>query len=521
MSEISDLYKQLVQNANTAVLSIDANFIFIDCNHKATELFGRPKEEILGITPSDPLISTEYQANGELSSVLGHSKFKSAMQGQDMQFEWMHVKPDGTELPVEVSLLGFDLSDSRNVFVILKDLTQIKKKERALIDSEERFRTLFENATDSGVLILPSSAEITHCNIAACKILGYDSEEDLLGKTVFDISPETQENGESTSEVAAKFIAECLDTGQSRLDWIHLTKDGSAIYFDIALTRIKFHDQVYIHALWRDVTEIRKTRRELIKHRNSLEEMVKERTAELENTLEDLKSTQSHLIQAEKMASLGVLTAGVAHEINNPLNFILGSYSGLLDYFKEQEIEDELVDVLLDSLKKGVDRATDIVQSLNQFSRTNSSNNEDCDIHFLLDNCLLILNHQIKKGINVTKNYNVEQPVIKGNVGKLHQVFLNVLTNAIHAVHGSGNISIITNIGKDLEVTISDNGKGIPAENINKVTDPFFTTKGPGQGTGLGLSITYTIIEEHSGSLEITSEQNFGTMVKITLPIDN
>ena len=170
----------------------------------------------------------------------------------------------------------------------------------------------------------------------------------------------------------------------------------------------------------------------------SKNEIIDDQNSELKTTMQHLQETQSHLIQAEKMASLGVLTAGVAHEINNPLNYIMGSYVGLEQFFKETELNDERIPILLNGIKTGIDRASDIVKGLNQFSRNNETLSEDCDIHSIINNCLVMMNNQLKERIEVNKNFCNEEIKITGNVGKLHQVFINILSNSIQAIDKKG-----------------------------------------------------------------------------------
>lgn len=247
-----------------------------------------------------------------------------------------------------------------------------------------------------------------------------------------------------------------------------------------------------------------------------------EKNAELEAVIKSLKEAQYKLIQSEKMASLGTLTAGVAHEINNPLNYLMGAYVGLSNFFRKNNISDEKkLTVLLASIKSGVDKITEIVKGLNQFSRTNSDNNEECDIHSIVDNCLVMLHNKIKYHIEVVKDYVDEKIIIKGNVGKLHQVFLNIIDNAIYASEKDQKILIVSSVENDMvRIEISDSGSGISKEQISQVIEPFFTTKPPGKGTGLGLSIAYSIVAEHNGVLEFESEINKGTKVIVKLPLD-
>ena len=249
-------------------------------------------------------------------------------------------------------------------------------------------------------------------------------------------------------------------------------------------------------------------------------DIINEQNAELNAILSNLKETQSQLLHADKMASLGVLTAGVAHEINNPLNFIMRSYEGLNDYFKENENEEEIIQFFLSSLKTGVHRATNIVNSLSQFSRTNSTNDENCDIHSIIDNCLLMLQNKVKDNIIINKNFSDETLIIAGNIGKLHQVFINVLVNAIQAIENKGIITINTKKqGENIVIEIIDTGSGISKENLSKITEPFFTTKEPGAGTGLGLSITYSIVKEHNGTIKFKSVENMETTVSFVFPV--
>lgn len=249
--------------------------------------------------------------------------------------------------------------------------------------------------------------------------------------------------------------------------------------------------------------------------------IIEKQNAKLKATMQNLKETQAELLQSEKMASLGILTAGVAHEINNPLNYIMGAFVGLQNYFEDNPPTDkEKTTILLSSIEQGVNRASKIVDSLNQFGRNNADLNETCDISEIIDNCLVILHNRIKHKIAVKKDYEKGLGIIKGNTGKLQQVFLNILNNAEQAILDKGEIIIdINKRNSDWIIEISDSGVGISKENIKKVTDPFYTTKPPGKGTGLGLSITYNIVKEHNGNLKIRSEVGKGTTVQIIFPL--
>jgi ligand-binding sensor domain-containing protein/signal transduction histidine kinase len=285
---------------------------------------------------------------------------------------------------------------------------------------------------------------------------------------------------------------------------------------------------IYISLALALITVIYKTRtRKLKNQKKELEKLVQDRTEELvvkneelHTALEGLESAQKHLIQSEKMASLGVLSNGVAHEINNPLNYIQGGIHGLSERIQKGAGYDyNELKPFIDSVNEGVRRATKIVKSLNQFSRQAGSDNELCDIHEIIDNCLEILKSKYLIGTDIQKNYQNSEVLVTGNSGKLHQAIMNILTNSGQAVKNSGKITIATSVlNQQVCISIKDNGYGIPEENLDKVTDPFFTTKGQGEGTGLGLFITHNVVKEFDGELEITSVPGKETEVVIIFP---
>ncbi len=234
---------------------------------------------------------------------------------------------------------------------------------------------------------------------------------------------------------------------------------------------------------------------------------------------DELKRTQNLLITSEKMASLGLLAAGIGHEINNPLNFIKNGSLELAKQLKEGKKSLDELQPYFHAIDEGVYRASVIVKSLSHFSRKEADLYERCDLQEILENCLVILNNNIQPKAEVVRTYS-GRAKIRGIQGKLHQAFLNILSNAEQAIEKKGTIHVKTEVvGANIRVTISDTGAGIPAENLAKISDPFFTTKDPGVGVGLGLFVVYSIIEEHKGTIHIDSEEGKGTQVEIELPI--
>lgn len=275
-----------------------------------------------------------------------------------------------------------------------------------------------------------------------------------------------------------------------------------------------------------DVTELKDSQERLQEYNQKLEQMVKERTMELEKKNEDLEialdnlqGTQRQLIQSEKLASLGALSAGLGHEINNPLNFIANGVKVLVKELEKKYPGSRTeVKPFIDIIDQGVERATGIVKSLSHFNRQGDELTDDCEIHDILENCLVILHAKWRNRITIDRQYSKNTIIIKGSEGKLHQAFLNILSNAIQAIPDEGTITVTTGQkGKKAIISIQDTGSGMSDELLARIRDPFFTTRAPGEGVGLGLFITQAIIEEHKGKMDVYSHPGEGTEVLITV----
>jgi len=278
----------------------------------------------------------------------------------------------------------------------------------------------------------------------------------------------------------------------------------------------------------------------------------------LEKALSDLKNAQVQLVQAEKMASLGVLTAGLAHEINNPINFVNSGVKGLfkvqadlnrlldaydaLDWKGQEgvarimELKQEIdyddarhaLDELASSILSGVTRTVRIVEGLRIFSRSDTQGKKLAQVHECLDSALMLLQVRAGGGIRIDRDYG-ELPMVLCYPGQINQVFMNILSNAIDAVEekhekGGGVISIRTGMQdrggrKGVCVAISNSGSAIPEEDITHLFEPFYTTKEVGKGVGLGLSITHGIINDHGGEIDVTSDEEKGTTFRVWLPV--
>jgi signal transduction histidine kinase len=282
-----------------------------------------------------------------------------------------------------------------------------------------------------------------------------------------------------------------------------------------------------------------------------LDNKVKERTKELENANNELKSTQAMIVHSEKMRSLGQLVAGITHEINNPINFVHGNLVHLKNYTHDllelvklyESFEDDLnttekialkelkakielsfikedLPMLIKSCHDGTERTKNIILDLKNFSRLDEMVINNIDLPKEIDTTLNILGNKIKGKIEIIKEYDNDIPNVEGYGGQLNQVFMNILDNSCYALKENGIIHIrLHKKEKDVIIEFEDNGCGIKKEQLAKIFEPFYTTKPIGQGTGLGMSISYKVIQQHNGSITVDSEEGKGTKFTITLPI--
>ncbi len=283
---------------------------------------------------------------------------------------------------------------------------------------------------------------------------------------------------------------------------------------------------------------------EMSEHVYSSQKALKEKISELENANSEIRETQTKLVHTAKMASLGQLVAGIAHELNNPIGFIYSNMSHLRDYSdklvnlvrtaeespeklesakKKADFEYIVNDMpkLISSCEDGARRTRDIVLGLRNFSRLEEAQVKKVDLHEGLDNTLNLLTGELKNRIDVVRDY-AKLPKVTCNPSQVNQVFMNILSNAAQAIDGNGQIVITTRAPnkKTVEISIKDSGKGMDRETAEKVFDPFFTTKSVGVGTGLGLSISYGVIQKHGGDIRVKSDMGRGTEFIITLPVN-
>ena len=417
------------------------------------------------------------------------------------------------------------------------EILERQKVQDALAKSEARFRQLIETMNE-GFSVQDNKGRINYVNPKLCEMFGYDQKY-IVGKFPVEFVDDSIPEYRERFHKAMKDGVQNAQFYSYEMNWKR--KDGSTFTAMVSPKPIFNQEGTFTGsvAVLTDITELKEAEKQLISKNEDLNE-----------ALEDLKTTQAQLIDSEKMASLGQLTAGVAHEINNPINFVSGNVQPLrrdikdiLDVlekydaviedlklgkdFKEVEaLKSEIdfdfvlseIDNLLNGIGEGASRTAEIVKGLRNFSRMDEHELKMANINEGIESTLLILHNKIKNRVHIEKDYG-DFPDIMCYPGQLNQVFMNLLNNAQEAIDDEGTIYIKTwKENQTVKISIRDSGRGIPGNSKKKIFDPFFTTKDVGKGTGLGLSISFGIVEKHNGSIAVNSESGKGAEFVVSIP---
>jgi two-component system NtrC family sensor kinase len=511
---------RLLESTAQPFAAVDLDYRFVLSNPAFCRLTGFTGEELRGKTIKDVTPEIWYR-----SGMLAIEKLRET--GQSVRYEKEYRRKDGSLVPVEL-VVDVDRNDQGQIlgyFSFVTDITERKAAEAALVTSERRARALFEGIEDI-VFVHDLEGRILDVNPAACRRLGYTRKELLQLKT------SDLDDPEFASGFAERLLKQ-LDQRHAVFEGRHRNRAGTVIPVDISTSMIQFEDQVAVLAVCRDITE--------------------RKTLEAER-----QRMRAMLAQSEKLASIGLLSAGVAHEINNPLAYVANNlavlerdFLGILammtcydeTHEKLRQSDPEWIDRIenlsedldwpyvkanlermLTRTREGVQRVANIVQNLRGLARTSPPKMEPVSIAELIAPAIEMIQGRIRRrGTEVVQSHQPSKRVMCVP-SQISQVVLNLLVNAIQAIEHSdreqgGTIEIRTGAtGDEFAIEIIDDGAGIDPESIPRLFDPFFTTKPVGEGTGLGLSISHGIITGHGGRIEVESTPGQGTLFRVVLP---
>jgi PAS domain S-box-containing protein len=494
------------------VVLADADSRVIRCNKALCSLLGLGYEDIISHNWPDLL------SEGGFSGV------------RDFPESGEICHDSGRWFTVGIYKINGSLRDSSSLATVitLHDITESKQTQEALKISEEYFRSFMESSQDC-VANLSKDGLFLSMNDAGLRLQGFDTAGDVAGMRLTD----------TVMSDKAPVEAAILNSGAGEVTSVrYMSRDGlgGELWWDAKLTPVMDIDGSVRSLLLvaRDITEQKRS-----------EEALNQKNLELEKAYAELKSAQSRILQQEKLASVGQLAAGIAHEINNPMGFIISNINTLNKYLAKiwryvgtlegvaapgREIEEERKTLKIAFIREdtgsliaesleGAERVKKIVQDLKSFSRLDEAEYKFADINAGLESTINIVWNELKYKVSMVKQYG-ELPLTKCNPGQLNQVFMNILVNAAQAIETSGEIFLKTwSEDRKIYILISDTGCGMPHETMEKIFEPFYTTKDVGKGTGLGLSIAYDIVKKHNGDIRVESEIGRGTSFTIIIPV--
>ena len=483
--EIISRFQTIAEMGNDGIIIFDADYSIEFANEMASGLTGYPHERLTEMKFTD-LLSSRNQAF--LTEMAGHvEESESSRICAEMEI----ITADGEKRETEVCITMAREGKGMRTYAYLRDISLRKKMENELRKANEFFRNLIESSVD-GIIAADMKGKTLLFNEAAEKLLGYKAEE-VIGEHITKIYPSNE-----AYEIMAKLRSEDYG-GVGKLKPIQyqvISKYGETIPISVSAAIIYENgEEIATVGIFTDLRDRIKMEQELQK-------------------------THLKLLQADKMASLGKLAAGVAHEINNPLGGIL-IYAGLL---LEEMKGDDSKRKDLELIVSEATRCKQIVKDLLEFAYQTGEEFEFVDINRSIEQCLSLLQNQaLFHNVKIEKRFYPKLPQIRGNGGQLNQVFTNIIVNAAEAMPNGGTLTIVTNSlpsQGSVRIEFADTGCGIPEELLGRIFDPFFTTKDVGKGTGLGLSISYGIIVEgHKGKIAAKSKVGEGTTFIIDLPL--
>jgi PAS domain S-box-containing protein len=491
--------------------AIDAVFLFDEedrinyWNPAAERIFGYAEKEIVGKQVNATLVPPGFRKHYlKLTAKLAKIKNRK-IAGKIREFP--ALRKDGTEFRMELSLAPLQLEGKTHFTAIVRDITERKKVEEALRESEEKFRTI-SNSIEDGLIVVANNGDIVFWNPAAQEIFGYTQEE-VLGKKVQELLMSVLD-AEKRKLVDLEFEG-FLGTEKGVLSGktVELTarrKDGTEFSFRLSVTSMRLKDKWYAVALARDITEQKQLWEKVEEYSRGLELTVDARTQEL-------KEANERLLKAERLAAIGELAGMVGHDLRNPLTGIKNAAYYLR--VKQGSCSDGNIKKMFEIIDCSIAHADKIINDLLDYSREIRLELVNCSPRALFKEALSLV--QVPETVNIIDN-TLEEPLISVDKAKMVRVFINIVENAVDAMPGGGTLQVESaQKNGNVEISFADTGIGMSKETLGKLFSPLVTTKA--QGMGFGLAICKRIVEAHQGRIAVESVEGKGSTFTVTIPI--
>lgn len=528
-------FQAMVESANDAMLLMEGARI-VECNSAALRMFGLTRSELLGAHPAD--LSPEFQSDGQSSMALSTRNIERTLAGEVQRILWQHVRSGGERFMAEVALapaMDAGPGTAPRFVAVLRDVTETLRASEAMQASEQRFRQLFELAPIPMVLT-SAAGRLMAINRQWTQVLGYAPEEVPDMDAWWRLAYPDAAYRAAVKAMWDKAIERVVHQGGALMPAVFRVqcKDGQSR--DMRVGGARIGDNVLTS--FYDVTEQRAAQAALQGLNANLEARVAERTQALQTAIEDLKHAQEELVRSEKLASLGALVAGMAHELNTPIGNAVIVASTLADQRKRFEAEaaeglrKSTLTRFMGELHEGIEvmernlrRAAELISGFKQVAVDQSSHQRrDFELAELVRELQLTLSPTLKR--NGVRLHAEVSPGLRfdSHPGPLTQVLMNVINNAVaHAFEAQADALIrlqaMAMPDGRVQITLSDNGRGIAPEHLPRVFDPFFTTRLGKGGSGLGLHIVYSLVTELlGGTVHIDSTLGQGTTLTLNLP---
>ena len=477
-----DLAQAILESAAEGIVVVGEDGRITLVNARTEELFGYAREELVG-QPLELLLPARLRGTHVAHRATFFAGPCARPMGQGL--ELAGARKDGSEFPVEISLSWSPTTTGLQAVAFVTDITERARREVALRRSEARARALFEAASE-GVIVVDRAGRIMSVNTKTEELFGYPRAE-LLGQPVEMLMPERYRAAHPRHRNAYFASPRVRSMGRG-LDLAGQRRDGREFPIEVSLSHIDTDEGPQAIALVTDITQ----------------RLAVERASR----------------QAERLASLGSLSAGIAHEINNPIGIITSRIELMLIDAADHPLPAGVLDDLR-VLHRNAMRVADIAQRFLSFARQSPVERASVEIDRVVAQTVELVLHQLGSGLRIVTTLDGAGAPILGHASALEQVILNLIMNARDAMGGQGEIRIATGVSPDrpgrVWLTVGDTGSGIAPETMSQIFDPFFTTKS--SGTGLGLSVSYGIIRDHDGTVDVESTPGVGTTFHLTFPI--